>query len=58
MKASGILQGSGDDEIGQHVSPTNQSGSQEPKGGLIFVLCNNEIGSDINTGKEENKIPI
>ena len=39
----------GDDEIGKHVNLTNITGPQESKRGIIYVIVNDCMGSDIHT---------
>ena len=48
----------GDDDMGQRVIPTYKTGSQEPKEEIIPFICNNEMISDTNTRKKDNKIYI
>ena len=38
MKASGILLMSGNDDIGQHVRPTDKTGPQELKVDIFFYF--------------------
>ena len=57
MKASIIFLMSGDDEIGQHIIPTNiprYSGRQESKIEIISVIGNYGMGSDMHKIKEDN----
>ena len=57
MKASIIFLVSRDDEIGQHIVPTNiprYSGPQESKIDIISVLGNYGMGSDMHKIKEDN----
>ena len=44
---------SGDDEMGQHLIPTNKPVPQEPKLNITSVLSINEIILDIHIEKEK-----
>ena len=48
----------GDDDMGQHVIPTDKTGSQEPKEEIIYFICNNEMSLYMHTRKEDNQIQI
>ena len=54
MKLSVILPMYWYDEVGQHLSPTNIPGPQEPKIDIIYVLDNNGMGLDMDTRTEYN----
>ena len=45
---------SGYDDFGKHVNLTNIPGPQESKRGIISVIGNNGIVSDMHTRKEYN----
>ena len=55
MKSSGILLMSGNDDIGQHVRPTDKPWPQELKGDTFF-LFNNEMSSYTHKRKVGNQI--
>ena len=46
----------GDDEIFKHGSPTDKPGPQEPKGDIIYVICNNYMSKYMHTGKKEDQM--
>ena len=48
----------GDDEVGQHVIPTNLPGPQESNRDKISVLGKYDMVSDMYERKEENQIQI
>ena len=54
MRASNKCSMSKDNDIGQHVIPTNIHGPYESNRDTISVLSHDEIGSDTYTRKEEN----
>ena len=43
-----------DEEVSQHVRPTNITGPQESKIYIIYILGNDGMGSDMHTRKEDN----
>ena len=54
MKESVILSIYGDNEVGQHIRPTNIPGPQEPNREITYVLGNNGTSSYMHIRKEDN----
>ena len=55
MKSNGIFPMSRDNDVGQHVSPTNIPGPQEPKRDIIYFLGTNWMAQDIDKRKKRIK---
>ena len=48
----------GDDDMGQCVTPTDNTLLQEKMEEIISFICNNQMSSDMHTKKEDNQVQI